>query len=108
MQADGLSVEGAYRQVDFTLREGEILGIAGVIGSGREELPRTLFGFRPHSAGKLTVAGKKVRLTSPDQAAAVGIRYIPRERRVARLVLAVPVVPHSPPASLVTDTKQRA
>ncbi len=108
MQADGLTVEGAYRQVDFTLREGEILGIAGVIGSGREELTRTLFGFRPHSAGKLTVAGKKVRLTSPDQAAALGIGYIPRERRTEGLVLTLPIVPNITLASLGTVMKAGA
>src|SRR5215469_4899309 len=49
MQAEGLGVDGAYQHVDFTLRQGEILGVAGVIGSGREALTRTLFGFLPHS-----------------------------------------------------------
>jgi len=102
MQAERLAVAGAYRNVDFTLREGEILGIAGVIGSGREELTRTLFGFLPHSAGKLVVAGKTVRLTSPDQAAALGIGYIPRERRVEGLVLTLPIVPNITLASLRT------
>jgi ribose transport system ATP-binding protein len=102
MQAERLTVPGAYRNVDFTLREGEILGIAGVIGSGREELTRTLFGFLPHSIGKLVVAGKTVRLTSPDQAAALGIGYIPRERRVEGLVLTLPIVPNITLASLRT------
>jgi ribose transport system ATP-binding protein len=102
MQAEGLTVQGGYRNVDFTLREGEILGIAGVIGSGREELTRTLFGFLPHSTGKLVVAGKTVRLTSPDQAAALGIGYIPRERRVEGLVLTLPIVPNITLASLRT------
>jgi ribose transport system ATP-binding protein len=102
MQAERLTVQGAYRNVDFTLREGEILGIAGVIGSGREELTRTLFGFLPHSTGKLVVAGKTVRLTSPDQAAALGIGYIPRERRVEGLVLTLPIVPNITLASLRT------
>jgi ribose transport system ATP-binding protein len=102
MQAEKLAVPGAYRNVDFTLREGEILGIAGVIGSGREELTRTLFGFLPHSTGKLVVAGKTVRLTSPDQAAALGIGYIPRERRVEGLVLTLPIVPNITLASLRT------
>lgn len=102
MQAERLTVPGAYRNVDFTLREGEILGIAGVIGSGREELTRTLFGFLPHSTGKLVVAGKTVRLTSPDQAAALGIGYIPRERRVEGLVLTLPIVPNITLASLRT------
>ena len=102
MQAERLAVAGAYRNVDFTLREGEILGIAGVIGSGREELTRTLFGFLPHTTGKLVVAGKTVRLTSPDQAAALGIGYIPRERRVEGLVLTLPIVPNITLASLRT------
>ena len=105
MQAESLAVNGAYRNVDFTLRAGEILGIAGVIGSGREALTRTLFGFLPHSAGKLTVAGKPVRLTSPDQAAALGIGYIPRERRVEGLVLTLPIVPNITLASLATVMK---
>jgi ribose transport system ATP-binding protein len=105
MQAERLTVAGAYRNVDFTLRKGEILGIAGVIGSGREALTRTLFGFLPHSAGKLTVAGKPVRLTSPDQAAALGVGYIPRERRVEGLVLALPIVPNITLASLPTVMK---
>ena len=108
MQAESLTAEGAYRNVDFALRQGEILGIAGVIGSGREALTRTLFGFLPHSAGKLTVAGKPVRLTSPDQAAALGIGYIPRERRVEGLVLALPIVPNITLASLATVMKRGA
>ena len=54
VEARGLGLRGAYRDVDFTLHAGEILGIAGVIGSGREELSRTLAGFAPHDAGTLT------------------------------------------------------
>ncbi|MBV8099905.1 MAG: sugar ABC transporter ATP-binding protein [Verrucomicrobia bacterium] len=108
MQAESLTSEGAYRNVDFVLRQGEILGIAGVIGSGREALTRTLFGFLPHSGGRLTVAGKPVRLTSPDQAAALGIGYIPRERRVEGLVLALPIVTNITLASLATVMKRGA
>src|SRR5262249_32756574 len=100
MQAEELTLEGGYRNVNFSLREGEILGIAGVIGSGREELTRTLFGFLPHSSGKLTLDGKAVRLISPDQAAGLGIGYIPRERRVEGLVLSLPIVPNITLASL--------
>jgi ribose transport system ATP-binding protein len=108
MQAEGLGVDGAYHDVDFTLSQGEILGVAGVIGSGREALTRTLFGFLPHSTGKLMMRGKAVRLTSPDQAAALGIGYIPRERRVEGLVLALPIVPNITLASLATVMKAGA
>jgi ribose transport system ATP-binding protein len=87
IEADGLSLGGAYRDVSFKLHAGEILGIAGVIGSGREELTRTLAGFAPHDGGRLSVGGKEVRLRSPAEAVDSGIGYIPRERRVEGLVL---------------------
>ena len=108
MQAEELTLEGSYRNVNFSLRQGEILGIAGVIGSGREELTRTFFGFLPHTSGKLTVGGRPVRLVSPDQAAGLGIGYIPRERRVEGLVLSLPIVPNITLASLRTVMKSGA
>jgi ribose transport system ATP-binding protein len=91
MQARGLSVNGAYRDVDFVLRKGEVLGIAGVVGSGREELTRTLFGFVPHTGGTLQIDSQEVRLTVPSQAADHGVGYIPRERRTEGLVLSLPI-----------------
>jgi ribose transport system ATP-binding protein len=91
MQARGLSVNGAYRDVDFVLRKGEVLGIAGVVGSGREELTRTLFGFVPQTSGTLQIDGQEVRLTVPSQAADHGVGYIPRERRTEGLVLSLPI-----------------
>ena len=62
VEARGLGLRGAYRNVDFTLHAGEILGIAGVIGSGREELSRTLAGFAPHDAGTLMIHERQVVL----------------------------------------------
>ena len=59
LEADGLACGAAYRNVSFKLRAGEVLGIAGVIGSGREELTRTLAGFSPHTAGNLKVAAAR-------------------------------------------------
>jgi ribose transport system ATP-binding protein len=108
IRAERLTVDGSYRNVDFTLRQGEILGIAGVIGSGREALTRTLFGFLPHNSGTLAISGHPVRLSSPDQAAALGIGYIPRERRVEGLVLSLPIVPNITLASLATVIKAGA
>jgi len=100
MEASGLAVDGAYREIDFTLRKGEVLGIAGVIGSGREELTRTLFGFLPQTRGKLRVNGREVRLSSPSDAADIGIGYLPRERRVEGLVLPLSVAVNMTLASL--------
>ncbi|MCP4381786.1 MAG: sugar ABC transporter ATP-binding protein [Hyphomicrobiales bacterium] len=87
VEADGLSLGHAYKDVSFTLHAGEILGIAGVIGSGREELTRTLAGFAPHRGGRLLVDGRDVKLTKPAASVDVGFGYIPRDRRVEGLVL---------------------
>jgi ribose transport system ATP-binding protein len=103
MEARGLSVMGAYREVDFVLHKGEVLGIAGVVGSGREELTRTLFGFVPQSAGALLIDGHEVRLTVPSQAADHGVGYIPRERRTEGLVLSLPVAVNMTLSSLPTN-----
>ncbi len=83
----GLGLGAAYKDVSLTLHAGEVLGIAGVIGSGREELTRTLAGFAPHDRGRLVVGGREVRMTTPAAAVDRGLGYVPRERRVEGLVL---------------------
>jgi ribose transport system ATP-binding protein len=105
VEAKNLSLAGAYRDVDFTLHAGEILGIAGVIGSGREEVTRTLAGFLPHDGGTLTVAGRPARFTTPAEAVDAGMGYIPRERRVEGLVLFLPVAANMTLASLGALTR---
>jgi len=105
LEADGLSFGNAYRNISFKLHAGEILGIAGVIGSGREELARTLAGFVPHEGGSLRVANQEIRLNTPAEAVDVGIGYIPRERRVEGLVLFLPVAANITLADLATLTR---
>ncbi|MDR6288882.1 MULTISPECIES: sugar ABC transporter ATP-binding protein [Inquilinus] len=91
LQAKGLCCEGRYRDIDLTLHRGEVLGIAGVIGSGREDLVRSFFGFVQPTAGTLEVAGKAVRFRSPADAVEHGIGFIPSERRVEGLVMMLSV-----------------
>jgi ribose transport system ATP-binding protein len=100
LSARGLGLGTAYRDVSFDLHAGEILGIAGVIGSGREELTRTLAGFAPHDAGALEAFGRPARFASPAEAADRGVGYIPRERRTEGLVLFLPVAANITLASL--------
>ena len=100
LQMKNLALDGAYRDINLELHAGEILGIAGVIGSGREELTRTLAGFAPHTSGSLTVGGSDVRFSSPAEAVDKGIGYIPRERRTEGLVLFLPVAANITLASL--------
>jgi ribose transport system ATP-binding protein len=100
MQAEGLGRKGAYRGVDFILHAGEILGIAGVIGSGREELTRTLAGLLLADEGRLTIGGKPVQFASPAEAVDKRIGYLPRERRTEGLVLFLSVAANVTLASL--------
>jgi ribose transport system ATP-binding protein len=87
IEAQSLGSRGAFENVSFQIRAGEVVAIAGVVGSGREEVTRCLAGFHPHSAGELRVEDEKVRFTQPRQAVARGVGYVPRERRVEGLVM---------------------
>ncbi len=100
MSVRGLSRMGRFRDVSFDLHAGEVLGIAGVIGSGREELCRVLFGFEPPDGGEIRIGGRPVRLASPADAVRHGIGYIPRERRTEGLVLFLSVATNTTLASL--------
>ena len=70
----------AVRDVSLRLRPGEILGIAGLVGSGRTELALTIFGITPATAGEILIDGKPVAIASPEQARDLGIAYIPEDR----------------------------
>ena len=81
-----LSVRGLcwgrrVREVSFTLRRGEILGIAGLVGAGRSETAEALFGLRRPSAGEVRVRGQPVRIRSPRDAIALGIALITEDRK---------------------------
>ena len=87
LDAARLGAAGAFSGVDLQIRAGEIVGIAGVVGSGREEVTRAIGGFLPHTAGTLKVKGEVVNFASPEQAVKKSIGYVPRERRVEGLVM---------------------
>ena len=85
LEARGLS-GGPLRDIDLQLRAGEILGIGGLVGSGRTSLLMTLFGqYRP-TGGKLLVDGKAVRFKSPADAIKAGLALIPEDRRSQGLI----------------------
>ena len=106
LEVDGLGCGNFYRDVGFKLHAGEILGVAGVIGSGREELTRTLAGFLPHDKGRLGVAGSTVQFRTPAEAVDRGVGYIPRERRVEGLVLFLSVASNITLANLADLTRR--
>jgi ribose transport system ATP-binding protein len=87
LELRGLTVPGFSRDVSLTLRRGEILGIAGLIGSGRTETFEGLCGLRP-ATGEVRVNGQPVRVTEPWQAQAMGLCYLTEDRKTRGLLLA--------------------
>ena len=87
LEARGLSTATKLRGVDFTLRRGEVLGLAGLMGSGRTELARALFGIDPLVAGELILHGKPIKIANPRDAMANGVALIPEDRRAQGLIL---------------------
>ncbi|MDQ4491223.1 sugar ABC transporter ATP-binding protein [Sinomonas sp. ASV486] len=87
LEVRGLTSGPKVRDVSFALRPGEILGLAGLMGSGRTELARTLFGIDKATSGEILIRGKKVTISSPKQAIAAGLALIPEDRRAQGLVL---------------------
>jgi len=69
------------RDVSFTVHRGEIVGVAGLVGSGRTELAEALFGLRPIDEGELRWDGRPVRFETPSQAVTAGLAYVPEDRR---------------------------
>jgi ribose transport system ATP-binding protein len=87
LEVRGLESGSRVRGVDFELYRGEILGLAGLMGSGRTEIARTLFGIDKTTGGEIVIEGKRVRIKSPRDAIRAGIALIPEDRRVQGLVL---------------------
>ncbi|HLS67349.1 MAG TPA: sugar ABC transporter ATP-binding protein [Pseudogracilibacillus sp.] len=81
-----LSVEGELKNVSFSLREGEILGLAGLVGSGRTEIARCLIGADPFDEGEIIYRGKPVKIKNPRQAIKQGIALVPEDRKEQGLV----------------------
>ena len=77
--------------VSFTVRAGEIFGLAGLVGAGRTELARVLFGLTPADAGEIRLAGRAIVIDSPQSAMGHGIAYVPEDRRRHGVVLELPV-----------------
>jgi ribose transport system ATP-binding protein len=86
LEVRGLSEGRALRGIDLTVRRGEILGIAGLVGAGRSELAMTLVGALPRTGGTVTVAGKPSRPSDPRHAKRDGFALIPEDRRHEGLI----------------------
>ncbi|MEA3308905.1 MAG: sugar ABC transporter ATP-binding protein [Chloroflexota bacterium] len=94
LQVQGLSRQPHLHSVDLTLRRGEIVGFAGLVGAGRSNLAETLFGITPAEAGTLTLAGERVTINSPQEAIALGWGFVPEDRKRQGLFLQMAITPN--------------
>ncbi len=85
------SCEGKYEDISFELREGEILGFAGLAGSGRSEIAKTIFGCCGLSGGEFCYRGRKLRAKSPADAVKRGIGYVSEDRKAEGILAVRPV-----------------
>ena len=86
LEVAGLSRRGEFRDISFTLRKGEVLGLTGLIGAGRTELSHTLFGMTRPDAGQMRLHGQELRLASNRDAVAAGIAYVSEDRLALGLI----------------------
>jgi rhamnose transport system ATP-binding protein len=84
---EGLTQQGVFHDVSFSVRAGEIVGLAGLVGAGRSEVARAIFGVDPYESGSVRVAGRPLPPGSPRAAMARGLALVPEDRRRQGLVL---------------------
>ena len=84
---DGISRRGEFENVSFSVRPGEVLGLAGLVGAGRSEIVETVFGARRPDTGSVTVGGRRLRPGSVGSAVSAGVGLAPEERKSQALVL---------------------
>ncbi|WP_048876728.1 sugar ABC transporter ATP-binding protein [Saccharomonospora saliphila] len=100
LDVDGLSRRGEFSDVSFTVRAGEIVGLAGLVGSGRSEIMETVFGARKPDGGTVSVAGERLRPGSVAAAVEAGVGLAPEERKSQALLLDMSVTHNVTLASL--------
>lgn len=83
----GLTKKGLFEDIHFAVRKGEIVGVAGLMGAGRTEIMRALFGVDQIDSGEITVGGKKVSIRKPTDAVRYGLAFITENRKEEGLIL---------------------
>lgn len=86
LEVRNLTCEPYTRDVSFTVRAGEIVGLAGLVGAGRSETAQVIFGILPAQSGEVLIDGERVRVKEPAQAVAKGIAYVPEDRGTQGLI----------------------
>nr|WP_324615590.1 sugar ABC transporter ATP-binding protein [Halomonas salipaludis] len=92
LSVDSLSLDGVFENISFEVRAGEILGLAGLVGSGRTNVAETLFGVTPPSSGRIVIDGKEEVISSPHQAMLRGLALLTEDRKETGLFLGLSVI----------------
>ncbi|MDK2981402.1 MAG: ribose transport system ATP-binding protein [Chloroflexota bacterium] len=100
LRVEHLTREGVLKDISFSAYAGEVLGISGLVGSGRTELVKAIFGADPIDSGRIFVHGKEVRISSPQLAIEAGMGLLPEDRKYEGLVLILSVKENVSMASL--------
>lgn len=87
LEVNGFNQPGVFRDVSFNLRKGEILGVAGLMGAGRTEIMRAIFGVDPHESGELVFKGEPLKITKPEDAIKAGMAFVTENRKTEGLIL---------------------
>lgn len=91
LRVEGLTREGVLHNISFSAYAGEVLGISGLVGAGRTELMRAIFGADPYDSGRIYIEGSPVRFNNPSQAIHAGLGLLPESRKEQGLVLVLSV-----------------
>lgn len=91
LEVSNLTRRGSFENVSFNLKKGEIIGFSGLMGAGRTEVARAIFGAEPVHAGEIKIDGKTVKIKSPRDAMKLGIAYLTEDRKKDGLLLELSV-----------------
>ena len=105
-RVEDFSHENAFRNVSFSLKKGEIVGFAGLVGAGRTELAQSIFGIRPKDTGMLYLEGNEILITKPKHAIKHRIAYLTEDRKGLGLFLSMPIKENIVAASLKAVTSK--
>ena len=86
IEAEGLSHKGTIKPFDITINKGEVIGLTGLLGSGRSELVRAIYGADKADTGTLKVKGKEVKINTPLDAMKLGMAYLPEDRKAEGII----------------------